>query len=41
MSALYRDNKTLYPVSIKDVREEIITLLIEGFSEQEAFDQAV
>lgn len=39
VSAFYKENKNLYPVSIKDFREEIIILLMEGFNEKEAFDQ--
>lgn len=41
MSAFFQQNKNHYPSSIKDHREEIIILLMEGFSEKEAFDQVV
>jgi hypothetical protein len=39
MSTFYQENKNSYPISIKNMREEIIELLIEGFSEKESFDQ--
>jgi len=39
MSAYYQEKKGAYPAAIKDKREEIIILLMEGFSETEAFDQ--
>jgi hypothetical protein len=32
MSKFYQSNKDLYPDSIKNYREEIITFLMEGFS---------
>lgn len=41
VSAFYKANKNSYPTSIKNLREEIIILLMEGFSEKEAFDQVV
>ncbi|NRB38352.1 MAG: hypothetical protein HRU20_07765 [Pseudomonadales bacterium] len=39
MSSYYKNNKANYPASIKDLREEILILLMEGFTEREAFDQ--
>lgn len=39
MSAYYQENKDNYPPSIRDKREEIIILLMEGFSEEESFNQ--
>ena len=39
MSTFYQENKNSYPISVKNMREEIIELLIEGFSEKESFDQ--
>ena len=41
MSAYYNENKESYPLSIKDKREEIIVLLMEGFSAEESFKQAM
>ena len=41
MSAYYNENKESYPFSIKDKREEIIVLLMEGFSAEESFKQAM
>ena len=41
MSKFYQSNKDLYPDSIKNYREEIITLLMEGFSPEVAFEQAL
>ncbi len=40
MSSFYQANKDTYPASIRDKREDIVTLLMEGFSEKEAFEQA-
>lgn len=41
MSAFYQENKNLYPASIKDMREDIVILLMEGFTEKEAFEQVL
>lgn len=41
MSAYYNENKESYPLSIKDKREEIIDLLMKGFSAEESFKQAM
>ncbi|MFC1560321.1 hypothetical protein ACFL3W_00080 [Pseudomonadota bacterium] len=41
MSEFYRDNKELYSESIKEKRDEIILLLMEGFSAEESFSQVV
>jgi len=41
MSEFYKNNRSVYPSSVKDMREEIIILLMEGFTEKEAFDQAM
>jgi len=41
MSAYYNENKESYPLSIKDKREEIIVLLMEGFSAEESFKQTM
>ncbi len=39
VAAFYKENKSLYPPYIRDLREEIIILLMEGFNEKEAFEQ--
>ena len=41
MSEHYKENKEIYPASIKDKREEIIILLMEGFSPEESFNQVL
>ena len=41
LSDHYKENKQSYPGSIKDRREEIIVLLMEGFSAEESFKQVV
>jgi len=41
MSAYYNENNESYPLSIKDKREEIIDLLMKGFSAEESFKQAM
>jgi hypothetical protein len=39
MSGYYKENKEFYPPSIKDQREEIVVLLMEGFLAEESFKQ--
>lgn len=41
MSAYYQANKNDLPASVKDKREDIIILLMEGFSQEEAFNQVL
>lgn len=41
MSEFYKENKDKYPASIKDKREDIIILLMEGFSPEESFKQVL
>ena len=41
MSEYYKENKDNYPASVKDKREDIIVLLMEGFSPEESFQQAL
>lgn len=41
MSEYYKDNKDALPASIKDKREEIIVLLMEGFPVEESFNQVL
>lgn len=41
MSEHYKETKEIYPASIKDKREGIIILLMEGFSPEESFNQAL
>ena len=41
MSEYYKDKKEFYPASIKDKREKIIVLLMEGFSTEESFKQVM
>lgn len=40
MSDYYRENKGKWPASIRDQRELIIELIIEGFDAEQAFQQA-
>lgn len=39
--AYYRDNRSKYPPSVKDKKELLMTLLMEGFSPEEAFTQVL
>ena len=39
MSIYYQENKNYYPETIRKSRSELIALIMEGFSEKEAFDQ--
>ena len=41
MSEYYKENKQKYPASIKDKREEILVLLMEGFPVEESFNQVI
>lgn len=41
MAAYYQENQSTLPKSIKEKREEIIVLLMEGFSEEESFKQVL
>lgn len=41
MSLYYKDKKESYPASIKDKREKIIVLLMNGFSTEESFKQVM
>jgi len=41
MAKYYSDNKPSYPPSIKEKREEIIILLMEGFDVEECFKQFI
>lgn len=41
MSAYYKQHKDRLPPSVRDKRAAIIELLVEGFSEEEAFSQAL
>ena len=41
MAKHYLENKQLYPVTIKEKREEIIIILMEGFEVEESFKQVM
>lgn len=41
MSAFYKKNKKRFPPSVTEKREYIIKLLMKGFTEEEAFSEAV
>lgn len=41
MAAHYQERKDIYPTSIKEKREEIVVLLMEGFSADESFNHVM
>lgn len=41
MEAFYKQNKERLPTSVREHRDLIIELLMEGFTEEEAFSKAI